>query len=43
MYIGMGKPKFSEKACPSATFAITKSHMIRTGFEPRPPRWEAGD
>jgi hypothetical protein len=22
---------------------ITKSHMTRTGFEPGPPRWEAGD
>jgi hypothetical protein len=24
--------------CPS-----TKSHMTRPGFEPGPPRWEAGD
>jgi hypothetical protein len=22
---------------------ITKSHMTRPGFEPGPPRWEAGD
>jgi hypothetical protein len=24
-------------------FSITKSHMTRPGFEPGPPRWEAGD
>jgi hypothetical protein len=23
--------------------AITKAHMIRPGFEPGPPRWEAGN
>jgi hypothetical protein len=23
--------------------SITKSHKTRPGFEPRPPRWEAGD
>jgi hypothetical protein len=23
--------------------SITKSHMTRLGFEPGPPRWEAGD
>jgi hypothetical protein len=23
--------------------SITKSHMIRPGFEPAPPLWEAGD
>jgi hypothetical protein len=23
--------------------SITKSYMIRPGFEPGPPRWEAGD
>jgi hypothetical protein len=23
--------------------SITKSHMTRPGFEPGPPRWEAGD
>jgi hypothetical protein len=38
-----GKPKFSDKTCPNATFIITKSHMTRPGFEPGPPRWEAGD
>jgi hypothetical protein len=35
--------KFSVKTCPSATLAITKSHMTRPGFEPGPPRWEAVD
>jgi hypothetical protein len=37
-----GKPKFSEKTCPSAILSITKPHMSRPGFEPGPPRWEAG-
>jgi hypothetical protein len=23
--------------------SISKSHIIRPGFEPGPPRWEAGD
>jgi hypothetical protein len=36
--------KFSEKTYPSATFVHhKKSHMTRPGFEPGPPRWEAGD
>jgi hypothetical protein len=30
-----GKPKYSEKTCPSATLSTTKSHMTRPGFEPR--------
>jgi hypothetical protein len=30
-----GKPKCSEKTCPSATLSTTKSHMTRPGFEPR--------
>jgi hypothetical protein len=30
-----GKPKYSEKTCPSATLFHYKSHMIRSGFEPR--------
>jgi hypothetical protein len=38
-----GKAKFSEKACPSATFVNHKSHMTRPGFEPTSPRWEASD
>jgi hypothetical protein len=32
-----------EKAAPAPLFSITKSHMTRPGFEPGPPRWEAGD
>jgi hypothetical protein len=35
-----GKPKFSEKTCPSATFVHHKIHMTRPGFEPGPPRWK---
>jgi hypothetical protein len=36
--------KFSEKkAAPAPLLSITKSHMTRPGFEPGPPRWEAGD
>jgi hypothetical protein len=30
-----GKPKYSEKTCPSATLSTTKSHMTRPGVEPR--------
>jgi hypothetical protein len=41
MKIGRGgKPKYSEKTCPSATFVYKKSHMTRPGFEPGSPRWE---
>jgi hypothetical protein len=29
------KPKYSEKTCPSATLSTTKSHMTRSGLEPR--------
>jgi hypothetical protein len=36
---GETEVNFSEKTCPRAT----KSHMTRPGFEPGPPRWEAGD
>jgi hypothetical protein len=33
-----GKPRFSEKTCPSATFVHhKKSHMTRPGFEPGKP------
>jgi hypothetical protein len=39
-----GKPKFSRrKPAPAPFLSITKSHMTRPGFEPGPPRWEAGD
>jgi hypothetical protein len=31
------------KPAPAPLFSITKSHITRPGFEPRPPRWEAGD
>jgi hypothetical protein len=34
MKIGKGKPKYSEKTCPSTTLSITK---------PGPPRREASD
>jgi hypothetical protein len=30
-----GKPKNSEKTCPSATLSHHKSHMTRSGFEPQ--------
>jgi hypothetical protein len=38
-----GKPMVSEKTCPSATFVRHKIPHDRPGFEPGPPRWEAGD
>jgi hypothetical protein len=38
-----GKPKYSEKTCPSATLSITKSQMTTPGLEPGPPLWEASD
>jgi hypothetical protein len=28
---------------PAPLLSITKSHIARPGFEPGPPRWEAGD
>jgi hypothetical protein len=31
-----------ENLAPAPLSAITKSHMTRPGFEPGPPRWEAG-
>jgi hypothetical protein len=31
------------KLTPAPLLSITKSHMTRPGFEPGPPRWEAGD
>jgi hypothetical protein len=35
--------KFLErKPDPAPLLSITKSHMTRPGFEPGPPRWEAG-
>jgi hypothetical protein len=32
-----------EKPVPAPLLSITKYHMTRPGFEPGPPRWEAGD
>jgi hypothetical protein len=32
-----------ENLPPALLLSITKSHMTRAGFEPGPPRWEAGD
>jgi hypothetical protein len=32
-----------ENLPPALLLSITKSHITRHGFEPRPPRWEAGD
>jgi hypothetical protein len=34
----LGENRPQRHFCP-----ITKSHMTRPGFEPGPPRWEAGD
>jgi hypothetical protein len=31
------------KPAPAALLSITKSQMTGPGFEPGPPRWEAGD
>jgi hypothetical protein len=31
------------KPAPAPLLSITKSHMTKPGFEPGPPRWEAGD
>jgi hypothetical protein len=31
------------KPAPAPLLSITKSHLTRPGFEPGPPRWEAGD
>jgi hypothetical protein len=31
------------KPAPAPLLSITKSHMTRPGFDPRPPRWEASD
>jgi hypothetical protein len=32
-----------ENLSPAPFFPIIKSSMTRPGFEPGPPRWEAGD
>jgi hypothetical protein len=38
-----GNRSSRRKPAPAPLLSITKSHMIRPGFEPGPPRWEAGD
>jgi hypothetical protein len=39
-----GKPKYSEKTCPNATFVHHKiPHDHTRVLNPGPPRWEAGD
>jgi hypothetical protein len=43
MYIGRGNRSSRRKPAPAPLLYITKSHMTRPGFQPRPPRWEAGD
>jgi hypothetical protein len=35
-----GKPKYWEETCPSD--AVADQHMTWSGYELRPPRWEAG-
>jgi hypothetical protein len=32
-----------EKPAPTPLLSITKSHITTHGFEPGPPRWEAGN
>jgi hypothetical protein len=40
----VGETKVLRENLPQRHFlSITKSHMSRLGFEPGPPRWEAGD
>jgi Ni/Co efflux regulator RcnB len=43
MYIGRGNRSSQRKRDPAPLLSIRKSHMTRPGFEPGPPRWEAGD
>jgi hypothetical protein len=38
-----GKPKYSEKICPSLALSTQILHMTCLGLEPGPPRWEAGN
>jgi hypothetical protein len=35
--------KIGNENLPQRHFIHHKSHMSRSGFEPRPPRWEASD
>jgi hypothetical protein len=43
MLIGRRNRSSRRKPTPAPLLSITKSHMTRLGFEPGPPRWEAGD
>jgi hypothetical protein len=44
MKIGRGgKPKYTEKTCPSATLSTTNPTWLDPGFKPEPPRWEVSD
>jgi hypothetical protein len=39
----VGETEVLGENLPQSHFCTTKSHMTRPRFEPRPPRWEAGD
>jgi hypothetical protein len=43
MKIRRGNRSTRRKPAPAPLLSVTKSHMTRPGFEPGPPRWEAGD
>ena len=38
-----GKMKYLEKTPAPCYIVHHKSHMVRTGIEPWPPRWKTGD
>jgi hypothetical protein len=40
--LAWGNRSSGRKPPPAPLLSITKSHMTRPGFEPGPPRWEAG-
>jgi hypothetical protein len=41
--LAWGNRRSRRKPAPAPLLSITKFHMTRPGFEPGPPRWEAGD
>jgi hypothetical protein len=41
--LARGNRSSRRKPAPAPLLSITKSHMTRPGFEPGPPRWEAGE